>query len=170
MSNTLDICDAAHVTSSRGSLTLSLFDAVKPSERSSQQWQSNQQFIGMLNAYRSSGGLARAQELAVTCKSHGERCLMALADWIVKRKVISLEWQSKIWLPLFQFNHVDMTLALGLEDTLAELVVVHDDWHIANWFSLPNHWLADRTPADMLATAAPEVLNAARAERYAAAG
>jgi hypothetical protein len=58
----------------------------------------------------------------------------------------------------------------GLENTLAELVVVYDNWQIANWFSQPNLWLADRTPADALAAAAPEVLHAARAERYAAAG
>jgi hypothetical protein len=82
--------------------------------------------------------------------------------------VISFEWQSKIWLPLFQFNLVDMTLVPGLEDTLAELVVVYDNWQIANWFSLPNLWLADRTPADALAAAASEVLHAARSERHVA--
>jgi hypothetical protein len=132
------------------------------------QWQSNQQFIAMLNAYRCSGGLARAQELAAICKSHGEMRSIALVDWIVNRKVISFEWESKIWLPRFQFNHVDMTLAPGLEETLAELVVVYDNWQIANWFSLPNLWLADRTPADALAAAASEVLHAARSERHVA--
>jgi hypothetical protein len=166
MPNTLNTLNATHVTSGRASLPL--IDAVNPSERPSQQWQVNGQFVAMLNAYRCSGGLARAQELAVICKSLCETRLIALADWIVKRKVISFEWESKIWLPRFQFNHVDMTLAPGLEDTLAELVVVYDNWQIANWFSLPNLWLADRTPADALAATAPEVLHAARAERHVA--
>jgi hypothetical protein len=134
------------------------------------EWRSNQQFIGMLNAYRPSGGLARAPEVAAICKSRGETAVSVLADWIVKRKAVSFEWQSRIWLPLFQFNHVDMTLQPGLGDTLSELVEVYDDWEIANWFALPNPWLADCTPADTLVAAAPEVLNAARAERFVAAG
>jgi hypothetical protein len=168
MSNTLYFQAAASQTRCRP--VRPLVEAVDTSSRREQQWKLNQQFIAMLDAYRRSGGLARAQELAVTWKSCGERRLSELANWIVKRKVISLEWQSIIWLPLFQFNRVDMTLVPGLEDSLSELVVVRDHWQIANWFSLPNHWLADCTPADMLATAASEVLNAARAERYVAAG
>jgi hypothetical protein len=168
MPNTLFIQAAASQTRPR--LVLPLVEPVDTSSHKEQQWKLNQQFIAMLDAYRRSGGLARAQELAVTWKSYGEKRLSELADWIVKRKVISLEWQSTIWLPLFQFNLVDMTLAPGLDDSLSELVVVHDDWQVANWFSLPNHWLADCAPADMLATAASDVLNAARAEHYVAAG
>jgi len=71
---------------------------------------------------------------------------------------------------MFQFNHVDMTRQPGLEDALSELVGACDDWEIAHWFSLPNPWLADCTPADALAAAAPEVLKAARAQRYVAVG
>ena len=134
------------------------------------EWQVNQQFIAMLNAYRPSGGLARAQELAARFGLQGTAQVSTLASWIVRRQVVSLVWQDKIWLPLFQFNHVNLSLLPGLAQVMAELVVALDDWEIANWFSLPNPWLADCTPADTLLTAAPEVLNAARAERYVALG
>jgi len=140
------------------------------SAHSSQEWQTNQQFIAMLNAYRPSGGLALAQEVAAMCKLHGGININTLAGWIVKRQLVSLEWQGKIWLPLFQFNQVDMCLQPGLMAVMAELVVALDDWEIANWFSLPNVWLADCTPADSLSVAVSEVLNAARAERYVALG
>jgi len=138
-------------------------------ESPAREWAANQQFIALLNAYRTSGGLARAQEVATMFKTHGAHDAATLANWIIKRQVISLEWQGKIWLPLFQFNHLDMSRQAGLAEALSELVVVYDDWDVASWFSLPNPWLQDCTPADSLACAAPEVLNAARAERYVAA-
>ncbi len=129
-------------------------------------WRSDQQFIAMLNAFRASGGLSRAEGLAVMFRACASTELTTLAENIIKRKVVSLEWQAKIWLPLFQFNLVDMTLRPAVSEALLELVTVYDDWDVAHWFSLPNPWLADGTPADTLLSDAPAVLNAARAERY----
>lgn len=154
----------------RGFTDNALVPASENSEEGNAEWQSNQQFIEMLNAYRSSGGLARAHEVALMCQSHGDERVHTLAEWIFNREVISFEWHSKIWLPMFQFNHVNMTRLPGLEDALSELVGACDDMEIANWFSLPNPWLADCAPADALASAAPEVLKAARAQRYVSAG
>jgi hypothetical protein len=57
-----------------------------------------------------------------------------------------------------------------LKAVLVELVGVYDDWELATWFAQPNPWLADCTPADTLAVAAPEVLSAARAERFVEVG
>ncbi|MBV5297413.1 MAG: hypothetical protein JZU64_04545 [Rhodoferax sp.] len=141
-------------------------DAPRPVRDQATEWQFNQQFIAMLNAYRGSGGLARAQEVATRFKLHGRTAVNNLADWILKRHVISLEWADKIWLPWCQFNPDTMTLLPGLSEALSELVTVYDDWEVAHWFSQPNPWLADGSPADRLALAAPEVLNAARAERF----
>ena len=161
--------DAA-ASRSRVVLTLPFDDTDTQAVDSAREWQANHQFIAMLNAYRSSGGLARAQEVAAMCGLQGTTQVNNLAGCIVRRQVVSLEWQGKIWLPLFQFNTVDMRLQPGLAGVMAELVVAMDDWEIANWFSLPNPWLADCIPADKLAAAAPDVLNAARAERYVAQG
>lgn len=168
MSNTLTI--HASPVQPQGMAAQPFVNADSRADSPRQEWLSNRQFIAMLDAYRPSGGLARAQEVATMFKTHGLSDPATLAGWIIRRQVISFEWQGKIWLPLFQFNHVDMTRQPGLAEALSELVVVYDDWDIASWFSRPNPWLAECTPADSLAAAAPEVLNAARAERYVAAG
>lgn len=129
----------------------------------------NNQFVTLLNAFRHSGGLARAQEVAARFKRQGVGDISPLAAWLVKREVVSIEWQSKLWLPLFQFHPVGMTLRAGLSNVLAELVGVYNDWEMASWFAQPNPWLADNTPADSLAVTADQVLEAARAERFAQA-
>jgi len=128
------------------------------------------QFMRMLKAYRHSGGLFRANEAAARCKPHGGTDAYTLAGWILQRKVVSFEWLSRIWLPVFQFNRHDMSRQNGLDAVMSELTAVCDDWEIANWMSTPNAWLADATPADRLASAATEVLDAARADRFVLAG
>lgn len=135
-----------------------------------EEYLKNNQFVGMLNAFRRSGGLARAPEVAARFSRQGASDMSPLAGWIAKRQVISLEWQSRIWLPLFQFNPTGMTLRSGLGAVLAELVLVYDDWEVASWFAQPNSWLASATPADSLAVAAPQVHHAARAERFVVTG
>jgi hypothetical protein len=131
--------------------------------RQAQESQKNIQFVGLLNAFRRSGGLARAPEVAARFKRQGVNDVSQLASWLLKRQVISVEWQSKIWLPLFQFSLTGMALRAGLSSVLSELVVRYDEWAIADWFAQPNVWLADCAPADVLAAAAPQVLIAARA-------
>lgn len=125
----------------------------------------DQQFLDMLKAYRPSGGLLRSPNAAARCKPRGGTDVPTLAGWIVRRQVVSFEWLSRIWLPVFQFQRSDMRRHSGLDEVLSELVEVYDNWQIASWFALPNPWLEDALPADRLATAAADVLAAARAER-----
>lgn len=129
----------------------------------------NNRFVSLLNACRRSGGLARASEVAARFKRQGQYDLSPLAGWLVRREVISIEWQANLWLPLFQFQPTAMALRPGLSPVLAELVVVYNDWDVATWFTLPNPWLANAAPADALAAGAAQVLDAARAERFSQA-
>ncbi|WP_296443716.1 hypothetical protein [Rhodoferax sp. UBA5149] len=124
----------------------------------------------MLNSYRVSGGLARVPEVVALFKRHGRSDVATLASWIDNREVLSFEWQSQTWLPLFQFNRFDMTPRPELGQVLAELTSVYGPWELANWFAQPNPWLVDRTPADMLGSDLPAVLNASRADRFIANG
>jgi hypothetical protein len=124
------------------------------------------QFVTLLNAFRPSGGLARTPEVAARIKNRGEGADCPLAGWLMKRQVICIEWQETLWLPLFQFDATGLALKAGLTAALAELVRDHDDWAVANWFAQPNSWLAQSTPADSLATMAPQVLTAARWRRH----
>lgn len=145
-------------------------DATNYPAQWAQERSADDQFIAMLGSYRCSGGLARAQEVLALFKRRCGSDLATLARWIVKGKVISFEWQSELWLPLFQFNRIDMTPQAGLGQVLAELTSVYDAWGLANWFSQPNPWLAERTPAETLLLDATSVLHAARSDRFIAAG
>lgn len=133
-----------------------------------QEGRTDHQFIAMLDSYRDSGGIARAQEVVALFKRRCGSDLATLASWIVNKKVICFEWQSRMWLPLFQFNRCDMTPQAGLGQVLAELTSVYDAWELASWFAQPNPWLGDRAPADMLGLDLPAVLNASRADRFMA--
>jgi hypothetical protein len=127
------------------------------------------QFMSMLDSYRNTGGLARAQEVFTMFKSHHGADAVTLARWIVRREVISFDWQSKVWIPLFQFDRAHMALQPGLNFVLAALNPLFGAWEMATWFAKPNHCLQGRTPSESLGTDAHAVLNAACADRFIAA-
>jgi len=135
-----------------------------------QEERQNLQFIALLDSYRDSGGLARASEVVALLNRRNGTNLPTLANWIAGGEVMSLEWQSQTWLPLFQFNRLDMTPQPGLAPVLVELAPVLDAWELASWFAQPNAWLADRTPAAMIVLDLLAVLNASRADRFIANG
>jgi hypothetical protein len=122
----------------------------------------------MLESYRGSGGLARAQEVVALSKRCGGPDVAMLGSWIAERAVICFDWQSQTWLPLFQFNAFDMTRQPELRPVFAELTSVYDAWELANWFVQPNPWLANRIPVDTFASDLSAVLHAARADRFVA--
>lgn len=126
--------------------------------------------MAMLDAYRSSGGLARAQEVLAMFKRGGGPGVAALARWIASRELICFEWQAQTWLPVFQLNRRDLTPDRRLRPVFAELTRIYDHWDVATWFSLPNPWLAQRAPVDSLWGDPGAVLDAARAERFALSG
>ena len=128
------------------------------------------QFVAMLDAYRDSGGLVRTHEVLALSRRCAGPDAATLAGCVAQREVISFEWQTLTWLPLFQFRRADMRPQPGLVQVLAELTPVCDPWELANWFIQPNPWLADCTPVDTLLADLPALLNAARAERFVANG
>ena len=141
-------------------------DAERFPHHGEQELDADHQFIAMLDACRGCGGLARTHEVIALSRRCGGPDAATLASWIAERKLISFEWQSQSWLPLFQFNRLDMTPQPELCQVLAELGAVYDACEMANWFVQPNPWLADRTPADTLPLDFAAVLNAARADRF----
>ena len=74
------------------------------------------------------------------------------------------------WLPLFQFEPNSLSLRPESQRVVAELAPYFDGWRLALWFAEPNLWLADRSPVDLLETNPTYVLDAARADRFVAAG
>ncbi len=130
----------------------------------------DRQFVAMLNAYRGSGGLARAQEvLTLFDRCHGPDTSM-LARWIVDREAICFEWQSQSWLPMFQFDRIHLNPSVNLRPILIELTCVYNPWEMAVWFARPNQWLGNRSPVDAWLFDLPAVVDAARADRFVANG
>ena len=130
-----------------------------------QQDRADHQFVAMLNFYRDSGGLARAQEVVGLSRQCGGPDADTIARWVANRALVGFNWQAKTWLPLFQFNRFDMTPRPELGQVFSELTPVYDPWALAHWFAQPNAWLAQRIPADTLASNPSAVLQAARADR-----
>ena len=125
-------------------------------------------FVAMLNAYREFGGLARAQEVVSMMMADGAPGITTCAQWIVGGNLLSFEWQSQIWIPLFQFDRTDMSLQAGIGEILKDLSATMEPWEQAAWFSQPNLWLAERCPAELLRADRIGVVNAASATRFLA--
>jgi hypothetical protein len=71
---------------------------------------------------------------------------------------------------MFQFDRADMSVHRDVAAILDELEGTFDDWELATWFALPNAWLKDRSPVDVLALDPNAVRHAARADRFIARG
>jgi hypothetical protein len=121
----------------------------------------------MLESYRSSGGLARAQEVFTLFKHRSDLGVATLARWIARRNVLSLEWHADMWLPLFQFERDCMAIKPSLEPVFAALNPVLTPWELAYWCAQPHRWLDGDSPANTLDTDAPRVLRAACVDRMA---
>lgn len=126
------------------------------------------QFATMAKAYGSSFGMASSHDAVRLLQAHCDQPISVLAHWIVEHKVVAFNWRAQTLLPLFQFQLSDMSLCEPIVQVVSELHEVLDDWDLALWFALPNHWLNQATPVASIEHDQPAVLQAARAERYVA--
>ncbi len=130
----------------------------------------DREFLVMSRAFAPTDGIATADEVERLVRRHWEQPISMLARWIVSREVISFKWRARTLLPLFQFDVPTMTLRGGVPAILRELTSVFDSWELALWFAQANAWLGDRTPVDCLRFDVASVIDAARADRFIAAG
>ncbi len=130
----------------------------------------DQQFIAMLDAYRNTGGIARADEASHRFRRGNGPDPQTLRHWIDSRLVLCFEWSDKCWMPWFQFNRHTLHPHPQLAPLLAELATVFDPWETACWFAQPSPWIAGKAPVDRLLSDLPGVLDAARADRFVANG
>jgi len=124
----------------------------------------------VLHAYRRTGGLAGGDELTLMLRRRTSQPISMLARWIVERRVVSFGWRGEYLLPMFQFDRADMAVRRPVSAVLDEFDGTFDDWDLATWFALPNTWLGDDAPVDMLPRNPHAVLEAARADRFIARG
>ena len=127
-------------------------------------------FDAIISAYQLSGGTTRADDLEVMLEEKRKHRFVSVARQIALRDIFSFEWQSQFWVPMFQFYPQDLTVRQEVVRVVHELTSVLDNWTLAVWFTEPNSWLRGRRPVDMMDRHFSDVLNAARADRFVAAG
>ena len=129
-----------------------------------------QGFDAMIGAYKSCGGTARADDLALLMKEQNKGNVSSLGKQMVAGDIFSFEWQNHFWVPMFQFNPHDMSVKQEVHRVVRELACVLDSWTLAQWFTEPNAWLKGRRPVDLVDGQFSTVLFAARADRFVANG
>lgn len=122
----------------------------------------------MLAAFRATGGVARADDLArlFECLHAGNH--VSLARLIATGAVFGFRWHETVWIPMFQFELRDLSINPQAQCVLDELAGAFSGWSLASWFAQPNAWLHERRPVDLLQRDLAAVLQAARADRYLA--
>jgi len=123
------------------------------------------EFVGLQDAYRRSGGLARGESLARRMSLLGPGGYVDLARRIVGGQVFSFQWHQDFWLPLFQFDAAQLVPRDASRRVLSELRGALDGWAVAHWYVRPDASLGERTPLEVLDTDLPAVLAAARRTR-----
>lgn len=134
------------------------------------QSRDEQRVFRMHKAFRATGGLLPMDQVLTLFRRHGGPGADALCDWIRERKAIAFEWDGETCLPMFQFSRKTLMVHHSLAPVLRELAAIHDGWETANWFALPNSWLTELLPVDMLVRDLPAVWYAARVERFIGLG
>ena len=127
-------------------------------------------FVTILAANRATGGTARGDDLARLLEDRCGGDFVSLAKRIVAGDVFGFEWHRTFWIPMFQFELADLSIKPAAGQVLAELENEFDGWALAAWFAQPNVWLRERRPVDLLDLDLPAVLEAARTDRFIAAG
>ena len=123
----------------------------------------------MRKAFAPSGGLVRADDLVQRMRERKRGDYVALARMIARGEVCVCEWQCILWLPMFQFDPLDLSVRQSARMAIDELGNEFKHWALTAWFARPNAWLADRRPVDVLQRNSLAVLEAACADRYIAA-
>jgi len=157
------------IASSDGERTASDFRAAQPPVPIDGR-PSSAGFAALLGVYRSSGGSARGDDLARLLEEHHRGDYVSLARLIGTGAVFGFEWRQTLWIPMFQFDPRDLAVKPGLRQTSWSLAADFDGWALAAWFASGNTWLGGHRPLDLLESDLPAVLDAARADRFIAAG
>ena len=127
-------------------------------------------FTALLAAFRASGGTARGDDVARLLEDHGLGDFIGLAKLIASGEVFGFEWRSELWIPMFQFELRDLSVQPATRQVLSALGSGFKGWSRAAWFARPNSCLNFLAPVDLLATRLPDVLDAARTDRFIAVG
>jgi hypothetical protein len=123
-------------------------------------------FAALNAALARQGGCLPADQLCGLMRAHWDQPLSRLARWIASRDLVSVSWQSQIWVPLFQFECPSLDRRAAACDVVRALRSVYDDWELAEWFVRPHDLLSGNSPATRIACDPRGVTEAARRDRF----
>ena len=127
-------------------------------------------FAALASAYRSSGGIFRAEDL-VRLEALGDGKAQAeLIGSITSGQILSFQWRQSYWVPIFQFEIGGTVQKDCARQVILEFADTFDDWEKVVWFVQPNVWLDGARPLELMERRLPDVMHAARADRFVAAG
>ena len=120
-------------------------------------------FVTLLEAFRASGGTAPGDIVGRLLEDHQVGGTVSLAKLVHSGQVFGFEWRSRLWIPMFQFNPDDLSIAAAPQAVRAELPELWSGWTVAMWFATRNAELDSRRPVDLLGSDFAAVLHAAQA-------
>jgi hypothetical protein len=127
-------------------------------------------FVAIAAVFGRHGGMLTAADANRLALLRSTRAGSELARQISMRELIWLTGHGRIWLPLFQFDPQTMSVRDEVLAVTAELRHVFDEWDIGSWLVERNSWLGNRAPVAVIDENPTWVLEAARADRFIAAG
>lgn len=127
-------------------------------------------FASVRAAFDNHGGLVRGDDVAERMLRKNAPGLGSLARRIVAGELVCFEYQGERWLPMAQFDPVDMSFRPSFARVAAEMAGVFDGWELCCWLATPNSALRDRCPLELLAQDEDAVLRTARLDRFVACG
>jgi hypothetical protein len=95
---------------------------------------------------------------------------VSLGKLIASNEIFGFAWRDTFWIPMFQFDLVDLSVENGARQVLAELGPEFDGWARASWFATAHPLLDGARPVDVLKSKLAMVLDAARADRFGTSG
>jgi hypothetical protein len=119
-------------------------------------------FVGLLEAYRGSGGVAPGDVLGRLFEQHHRGDFVSLARLIVNDQVFAFAWRDSFWIPMFQFHPGDLSIKTAAQRVRAELPATTSGWRLGTWFTAQNDQLDGQRPVDLIDTQLLAVIDAAR--------
>ncbi len=126
--------------------------------------------LRLIQRYRQLGAVLTCDDMIGAMREYLDQPISRLARKIVERRIVSIPWKSRTYLPAFQFEQASCDVLQTVEVILEELTPAFDDYALADWFATSNGWLHCRIPSSLVAKEPGAVLQAARADRYIATG
>lgn len=127
-------------------------------------------FAALALAYQSSGGIFRAEDLVRLAALGNGKDRTELIRSITSGQILSFQWRQSYWVPIFQFEIGGTVQKNCARQVILELTDTFDDWEKVVWFVQPNVWLEGARPLELMERQLPDVMHAARADRFVAAG